>query len=72
MEDIAISIIKKGGVSAVLFVLWLLSSGYFYIKYDEVQNNVVALQSESSEMRRNLTDIRVDVSFIRAKLEDKK
>lgn len=72
MEELAISIIKKGGISAVLFVLWLLSSGYFYIKYDEMQNNVVALQSESSEMRRNLTDIRVDVSFIRAKIEEKK
>lgn len=72
MEELAISIIKKGGISAVLFVLWLLSSGYFYIKYDEMQNNVVSLQSESSEMRRNLTDIRVDVSFIRAKIEEKK
>lgn len=72
MEDLAIRIIKKGGISAVLFVLWLLSSGYFFIKYDEMQSNVTALQSESSEMKRNLTDIRVDVSFIRGKLEEAK
>lgn len=72
MEEFGIGIIKKGGMYAVLFVLWLLSSGYFYIKYDEMQHNLVSLQSESSEMKRNLTDIRVDVSFIRGKLEESK
>lgn len=70
MESFAIELISKGGVVAVLFVLFLFSFGwcYFRIKGHDVRLNEG--DSMMKEMLKLITDIRIDVAVMRGKKEE--
>lgn len=72
MESFAIELISKGGVVAVLFVLFLFGFGwcYFRIKAHDVRLNDG--DSMMKEMLKLITDIRVDVAYMRGNKEGEK
>lgn len=54
------------GTPAVIFLFWM------YSKVNDLTNKVKFLEQENMESKQTLSDIRVDVSFIRGKMEGKK
>ena len=54
------------GTPAAIFLFWT------YSKVNDLANKVKFLEQENRKSEKTLSDIRVDVSFIRGKMEGKK
>lgn len=54
------------GTPAAIFLFWT------YSKVKELANKVKFLEQENRKSEQTLSDIRVDVSFIRGKIEGKR
>lgn len=67
MEEIAINIIKDGGMVAVLFVLFLFAFGWCYFRIKDHDIRLQEGDSTMKEMLKLITDIRIDVAVILGK-----
>ena len=72
MEDLAVSIVKDGGVLAVLFVVFLLAFGYCFFEIKSIKKRLEEGDSAMKDLGKELQRMASDVSFIRGLLEGKK
>lgn len=68
MEDFAISVIREGGITAILFVLWLLSFGWAFLKIRELQSRLEDGDSRFGEVEKNLSKIDHSLGVIQGQL----
>lgn len=68
MEDFAIAVIREGGITAILFVLWLLSFGWCFLKIRELQSRMEDGNSRFGEIEKNLSKIDHSLGVIQGQL----
>lgn len=68
MEDFAIAVIREGGITAILFVLWLLSFGWCFLKIRELQSRLEDDNSRFGEIEKNLSKIDHSLGVIQGQL----
>lgn len=68
MEDFAIAVIREGGITAILLVLWLLSFGWCFLKIRELQSRMEDGNSRFGEIEKNLGKIDHSLGVIQGQL----
>ena len=68
MEDFAIQVIEKGGMTAVLFVAFIIAFGWCLLKIKELQRRLEDGDSRFGEVEKNLGKIDHSLGVIQGQL----
>ena len=68
MEDFAIQVIEKGGMTAVLFVVFIIAFGWCFLKIKELQRRLEDGDSRFGEVEKNLGKIDHSLGVIQGQL----
>lgn len=68
MEDFAIQVIEKGGMTAVLFVAFIIAFGWCFLKIKELQRRLEDGDSRFGEVEKNLGKIDHSLGVIQGQL----
>ena len=68
MEDFAIQVIEKGGMTAVLFVAFIIAFGWCFLKIRELQSRMEDSNSRFGEIEKNLSKIDHSLGVIQGQL----
>ena len=68
MEEFAISVIREGGMTAVLFVIFIIAFGWCYLKIRELQRQMEDGNSRFGEIEKNLSKIDHSLGVIQGQL----
>ena len=68
MEDFAIQVIEKGGMTAVLFVVFIIAFGWAFLKIRELQSRMEDGNSRFGEIEKNLSKIDHSLGVIQGQL----
>lgn len=68
MEDFAIQVIEKGGMTAVLFVAFIIAFGWCFLKIKELQRRLEEGDSRFGEVEKNLSKIDHSLGVIQGQL----
>lgn len=68
MEDFAIQVIEKGGMTAVLFVAFIIAFGWCFLKIRELQSRMEDGNSRFGEIEKNLSKIDHSLGVIQGQL----
>lgn len=68
MEDFAIQVIEKGGMTAVLFVVFIIAFGWCFLKIRELQSRMEDGNSRFGEIEKNLSKIDHSLGVIQGQL----
>ena len=69
MEELAISIIRDGGMVAVLFVLLLLAFGWCYLKIRDLEHRLDEGNARFDKMDSELKEINKSLNIIIGKVD---
>lgn len=68
MEGFAIQVIEKGGMTAVLFVVFIIAFGWCFLKIKELQRRLEEGDSRFGEVEKNLSKIDHSLGVIQGQL----
>lgn len=68
MEDFSIQVIEKGGMTAVLFVAFIIAFGWAFLKIRELQSRMEDGNSRFGEIEKNLSKIDHSLGVIQGQL----